>query len=136
MKRLAVLASGSGTILEAMSAAGVAVELVVVDRPCRALEVASGAGVDGEVIERLSFGADFDRVAYTERLVKVLAGRDVDRLGKERRVARPEDPVGDLHGGVELKQAVRAILSGHRPHAVEQRIDPRIEERLQVREDA
>src|SRR5215216_4202905 len=99
MKRLAVLASGSGTILEAMSAAGVAVELVVVDRPCRALEVASGAGVDGEVIERLSFGADFDRVAYTERLVKVLAGRDVDVVAMAGFMTVLAQPMFDVYDG-------------------------------------
>ena len=41
MTRLAVLASGSGTILEAMVACGVPVDLLVADRPCRALEVAA-----------------------------------------------------------------------------------------------
>ena len=43
--RIGVLASGSGTILEAILAAGLPVRLVVADRPCRALDVAVRASV-------------------------------------------------------------------------------------------
>jgi phosphoribosylglycinamide formyltransferase-1 len=67
--RLGVLASGSGTILEAILADGLPVVVVVVDRPCRATEIATAAGIPGLVIERDSFGADFDRVSYTEKVV-------------------------------------------------------------------
>jgi phosphoribosylglycinamide formyltransferase-1 len=76
--RVSVLASGSGTILEAMLAGGIEVELVVVDRPCRATEVAESNGVAALVLERPSYGADFDRVAYTEELVDLLEGRGID----------------------------------------------------------
>jgi phosphoribosylglycinamide formyltransferase-1 len=75
---LAVLASGSGTILEAMLAAGVPVGVVVADRPCRALEIAVHACLDARVVTRRSFGTDFDRGAYTEELVGALVDRDVD----------------------------------------------------------
>jgi phosphoribosylglycinamide formyltransferase-1 len=64
--RLAVLASGSGTILEAILADGLPVVVVVVDRPCRATEIASAAGITAVVVERDSFGADFDRNSYSE----------------------------------------------------------------------
>ncbi len=70
--RVAVLASGSGTILEAVLDAGIAVELVVVDRPCRAQAIASEHGVAEVLVERTSFGADFDRTAYTRELTDVL----------------------------------------------------------------
>jgi phosphoribosylglycinamide formyltransferase-1 len=43
--RLAVLASGSGTILDAICSADIPVAVVVVDRPCGAQEVASRHGV-------------------------------------------------------------------------------------------
>jgi phosphoribosylglycinamide formyltransferase 1 len=76
--RLAVLASGSGTILESMVACGVPIDLLVADRPCRALEVAAAAGVDGELVARSTFGAAFDRVAYTAELVSALARRDIE----------------------------------------------------------
>ena len=69
---LAVLASGSGTLLEAILARGLRPAVVVADRPCRAVEVASAAGVAAAMVERTSFGAAFDRAAYTEEVVRVL----------------------------------------------------------------
>ena len=56
--RVGVLASGSGTILEAILAAEVPVDLVVVDRRCRALEIAGDRGV---LLERTDFTKSFDR---------------------------------------------------------------------------
>ncbi len=67
--RVAVLASGSGTILDALLDAGVAVEVVVVDRPCRATEVAERHGVAAELVARDRFDGAFDREAYTETVI-------------------------------------------------------------------
>lgn len=76
--RIGVLASGSGTILEAILGADLPVVVVLVDRPCRATEVAEAAGVPGVLVEREGFGPDFDREAYTQRVVDALEGHDVD----------------------------------------------------------
>jgi len=76
--RIAVLASGSGTLLEAILGAQLPVVVVVTDRPCRAIDVAAAAGVRGELVERTEWGTSFDRTAYTERLVKVLRTRAID----------------------------------------------------------
>src|SRR5690606_24712234 len=76
--RVAVLASGSGTILDAALAAGVPVAVVIVDRPCGATGVADRHGVPWELVERTSFGAGFDRGAYTEQVLKVLKAHDID----------------------------------------------------------
>ena len=76
--RIAVLASGSGTLLEAILDDGIPVALVVADRPSRAVEVAEGHGVEAVLVERTSFGEGFDRVAYTEEVVKVLEAADID----------------------------------------------------------
>lgn len=76
--RIAVLASGSGTLLEAILADGIPVSLVVVDRPSRAQEVAADHGVAAVLVERTSFGQDFDRVGYTREVVDVLHGADID----------------------------------------------------------
>jgi phosphoribosylglycinamide formyltransferase-1 len=76
--RVGVLASGGGTVLEAILADGIPVEVVVVDRPCGAVEVAEGRGVRAELVERESFGKRFDRAAYTERVVDVLRKHDVE----------------------------------------------------------
>jgi phosphoribosylglycinamide formyltransferase-1 len=76
--RVGALASGTGTILEAILAAGIPVDLVVTDRPCRALELADAHGVTGELVERRSFGPSFDRDAYSDEVVAVLQKHDID----------------------------------------------------------
>ncbi|MGH9076887.1 MAG: phosphoribosylglycinamide formyltransferase [Acidimicrobiales bacterium] len=73
-----VLASGAGTILGAILGAGLPVAVVVLDRPCPAAEVAGAAGVAVEVVVRDSFGAGFDRPAYTTRVVGALVRHQVD----------------------------------------------------------
>ena len=76
--RIAVLASGSGTLLEAILDDGIPVSLVVVDRPSRATDVAAAHGVEAVLVERTSFGEDFDRPAYTRQVVEVLQQADID----------------------------------------------------------
>ena len=75
--RIGVLASGGGTILEAILAADLPVVVMVSDRPCRALEVAADAGVAAVLVERTSFGPSFDRLEYTHEVVDVLERHDV-----------------------------------------------------------
>lgn len=76
--KLAVLASGSGTLLDAMATAGLPITLVMTDRHCLVEEVAARHGIDCRVIERDSFGDDFDRDAFTDRVVDVLTEADID----------------------------------------------------------
>jgi phosphoribosylglycinamide formyltransferase 1 len=76
--RIGVLASGKGTILEAILAEGIPVAVVVVDRPCRATEVAEEHGVPSVLIERTSFGKDFDRLAYTHQVIDTLEAHGAD----------------------------------------------------------
>jgi phosphoribosylglycinamide formyltransferase-1 len=76
--RIGVLASGGGSNLEAILAAGLPVAVVVVDRPCRATELAEQAGVSAELVKRESFGGDFDRSAYTEHVVDALQRHEVE----------------------------------------------------------
>jgi phosphoribosylglycinamide formyltransferase 1 len=78
---LAVLVSGSGTILEAFLAAGLAVRVVASDRPCRGLEVARSAGVEAVMVDRAEFGgfgATFERERYSAALAAALCERGVD----------------------------------------------------------
>ena len=70
--RVAVLASGSGTILDAMLEAGVVVEVVLVDRPCGAIQVAADHGVPARLVARDRYDGSFDRLAYTEAVVDEL----------------------------------------------------------------
>jgi formyltetrahydrofolate-dependent phosphoribosylglycinamide formyltransferase len=76
--RIAVLASGSGTLLHAILGDGVPIALVAADRPCRATEIAAEHGIPTELVERSEWGSSFDRRAYTEHLVKMLRTHDID----------------------------------------------------------
>jgi phosphoribosylaminoimidazolecarboxamide formyltransferase/IMP cyclohydrolase len=76
--RLGALASGNGTILEAILSAGLDLCVVVADRPCRALLVAAEAGVPAELLLRDGYGSGFDRHAYTRRVVGILERYRVD----------------------------------------------------------
>jgi phosphoribosylglycinamide formyltransferase-1 len=76
--QIGALVSGSGTILASLLAHDLPVAVVVVDRRCPAEKVAADAGVPVEILERGSFGADFDRDAYTEQVVGALARYDLD----------------------------------------------------------
>ena len=76
--RIAVLASGSGTLLDAILTDGIPVELVVVDRPCAATDVAERHGVRAVCHERTSFGPGFDREAYTAEVTEVLVDAGIE----------------------------------------------------------
>ena len=76
-----MLASGSGTILEAVLATDLPVRVVAADRPCRALEVAEAAGIPTTLVDRAGFGGfgpGFDRVGYTRAVADVLVAADID----------------------------------------------------------
>jgi phosphoribosylglycinamide formyltransferase-1 len=79
--RVAVLVSGTGTILDALLAGGLPIVVVVADRPCHGLELAEAGGVEAVLVDRKDFGGfgpGFDRTGYTDRLVAVLAERGVE----------------------------------------------------------
>lgn len=79
--RLAVLVSGSGTICDAVLAAGLPVALVAADRPCRALELAERRAVPTVLVDRRRFGGfgpGFARGAYSAALAGVLQEHRVD----------------------------------------------------------
>ncbi len=75
---LAVLVSGSGTLLEAMIQDGIEVAVVAADRECRGLEIAEKGGIATELVKRESFKKDFDRPGYTHQMVEALQKYNVD----------------------------------------------------------
>jgi phosphoribosylglycinamide formyltransferase-1 len=91
--RLAVLASGAGTNLQALMddpAVGPHIALVASDRPdAKALDRASGRGIETVVVEPRDFP---DRVAHDHALVEVLRSRRIDRLALSgyMRIVGPE----------------------------------------------
>ena len=79
--RVAVLVSGTGSILDAMLGDDVPVALVLADRACRALEIASAVGVETELVDRQDFGGygkGFDRWGFTRRVGEVLGAHDIE----------------------------------------------------------
>jgi phosphoribosylglycinamide formyltransferase 1 len=118
--RVTVLASGSGTILDAMVAAGVPVQLVVVDRPCGATEVAERHGVACTVLARDSYGADFDRVAYSARMVEVLNDAGTDLVVMAGFGTILASPVFDAFGGRILNTHPALLPAFKGWHAVDE----------------
>jgi phosphoribosylglycinamide formyltransferase-1 len=93
--RIAVLASGSGTILRSLVEADLPIVLVVVDRPCAAVDVAAAAGVPAALVERTDFSKRFDRVAYTHDVVDALREHDVDLIAMAGFGTILEKPIHD-----------------------------------------
>jgi phosphoribosylglycinamide formyltransferase 1 len=83
-KAIAVLASGSGTILASIISRGPPVALVVTDRSCPALEVATAAGVPTTTVDRREFGyragagEAWDRRGFTGAICEALTAGDID----------------------------------------------------------
>jgi phosphoribosylglycinamide formyltransferase-1 len=100
--RVAVLVSGTGTILDAMLQRKVPVALVLADRPCRALEVADRAGLPGVLVDRANFGGfgqRFDRRAYTLAVTEALSAAEVDLVAMAGFGTILDQPVHDAFGG-------------------------------------
>jgi phosphoribosylglycinamide formyltransferase 1 len=97
--KLGVLASGRGTNLNAILEAGLPVAVVVVDRSCRAIDVAEAAGVPVEAVERESYRSDFDRVAYTHRLVDALKRHEVGVVAMAGFGTILAEPIHDAYPG-------------------------------------
>jgi len=114
-----VLASGTGTILEALIDAHLPIAVVVVDRPCRAIEVADAAGVPVELVERESFGPDFDRLAYTERVVDALKRHEIDLAAMAGFMTILEHPIHDAYGGRITNTHPSLLPAFKGAHAVE-----------------
>jgi phosphoribosylglycinamide formyltransferase 1 len=95
--RIGVLASGGGTILQALLDAELPITVVLVDRPCAATERAERAGVAVEIVARASFGADFDRVGYTREVVAALARHEVHLVAMAGFGTILEQPIHDAY---------------------------------------
>jgi phosphoribosylglycinamide formyltransferase-1 len=96
---VAVLVSGTGSILDAMVDAGIPVALVAADRPCRGLELAAAEGIAAELVERDRFDGAFDRDAYSARLADVLRSHDIDLVAMAGFGTVLTQPMQDAFGG-------------------------------------
>lgn len=96
------MASGSGTILEAIVDAGLPVRLVVADRRCRALDVASDHGVEFSLVDRATyggFGEGFDRAGYTRAVTGVLTTASIDVVVMAGFGTVLDQPIHDAYPG-------------------------------------
>ncbi|HEY7440630.1 MAG TPA: phosphoribosylglycinamide formyltransferase [Acidimicrobiia bacterium] len=121
--RLGVLASGSGTILQALLDADLPIVVVVTDRPCPATERATAAGVPAEVVARDSFGPEFDRLSYTHRVVDVLHRHGVELIAMAGFGTILDKPIHDAYAGriVNTHPALLPAFKGW--HAVQDAFD-------------
>jgi phosphoribosylglycinamide formyltransferase-1 len=97
VRKIGVLASGSGTILQSLVDARLPIVVVVVDRQCGAIALARAAGIPVVTIERTDFGPDFDRVVYTNRVVDALARHDVELVAMAGFGTILEKPIHDAY---------------------------------------
>ena len=125
--RVAVLASGTGSILEALLAAGIDVVVVVADRPCRALEVAEAAGIPAVLVARESFGPDFDRLAHTHKVVDALADHAVDLVAMAGYGTILDKPIHDAYGGRILNTHPSLLPAFPGWHSVAEALDAGVE---------
>ena len=100
--RLAVLVSGTGSILEAISDSGIEISLVVADRECVAIRRALDRGLDVALIERTDFGEKFDRVVYTNQLVRKLEVAEIELIAMAGFGTILEKPIYDAFAGKVL----------------------------------
>jgi phosphoribosylglycinamide formyltransferase-1 len=115
---VAVLVSGTGTILQAIVDAEVPVALVASDRPCPGLDAAAAAGIPTELVERDRFDAAFDRDAYDRRLVATLERHEIDLVAMAGFGTILGAPVHEAYGG-RLLNTHPALLPAFRGwHAV------------------
>ncbi len=85
MTRLAVLVSGTGSILQAMLDQKLPISVVQADRKCRGIEIAKSQGnIHAIVVDRHDFGyrrdigEDWDRQGFTQAVVAALQARRID----------------------------------------------------------
>lgn len=97
--RVAVLVSGSGTILQAIIEAGIPVALVIADRPCGGLAIAEEFGVPSLLVERTDFGPDFDRDGYARQMADALAAEHVDVVAMAGFGTILSEPIHHAFGG-------------------------------------
>jgi phosphoribosylglycinamide formyltransferase-1 len=113
VSRIGVLASGGGSNLQAILEANLPVVVVVVDRPCHAIEVAEAALVPAEVVERSP-----DRVEFTHRVVDALRLHEVDVVAMAGFMTILEKPIFDAFAGAVLNTHPSLLPSFKGAHAV------------------
>jgi phosphoribosylglycinamide formyltransferase-1 len=134
MMKLAVMASGTGSIFEAMLKKGVTVDLLLADRPCRALEIAKGANIPSELIDRTEFGwrkgigdAWTGRRAFTEEAAARLQSHGIELIGMSGFMMILDDVIFEHFWGklLNIHPSLLPLFRGE--HAVRDALAARVE---------
>ena len=116
--RLAVLASGTGSIYKAITDAGVDVAAVLVDRHCPAIDLAYENDLQAVFVERADFGTSFDRDQYSRDVVTALRHEDIDVVAMAGFGTILGDPFFDAYEGRVLNTHPSLLPSFPGWHAV------------------
>lgn len=120
--RIGVLASGSGTNLQAILDADLPVVVVVSDRPdVGALERADNAGVATELVDRSGYLPD--RVAFTEAVVDALRAHQVDLVAMAGFMTILDKPIFDAFEGRVLNTHPSLLPAFRGAHGVEDALE-------------
>jgi phosphoribosylglycinamide formyltransferase-1 len=123
MTKLAVLVSGTGTILEAIMESGIEVSLVVADRQCRGLEIASTANIPIQLVMRSSFDQSFERESYSHKIVEVLQQCHIDLIAMAGFMTVLGKPVFDAYDGSIINTHPSLLPKFRGGHAVQDTLD-------------
>lgn len=118
---IGVLASGSGTVFKAILDAGVPVSVLVVDRPCKATDIAAEHHVPTELVERGPLKS-LDRTEFTHRIIDALNKHGVDTVVMAGLMTILDKPVFDAFPGRVLNTHPALLPSFRGAHAVEDAI--------------
>lgn len=127
-KKLAVLVSGSGTLLDAIVAAGIEVAVVVADRPCLGLEKAEKYGIPTELVDRAGWPmAKYDpeakvvdpaRDGFTQQVVATLQSHVIDLVCMAGWMTVLTQAMFDVYGGCVTNNHPALLPSFPGAHAV------------------
>jgi phosphoribosylglycinamide formyltransferase-1 len=126
--QIAVLASGTGSILSALIEADLPIAVVLVDRPCAAEQIAERAGIPLERVVRTDFGADFDRAAYTALVAEALDPYSVELLAMAGYGTVLGAAIHDAYPGQILNTHPALLPAFKGWHAVEAALDAGVAE--------
>ncbi len=128
MYKLAVLVSGSGTILEAMIDAGVDIALVGTDRECRGRSIAIDHGIPTLSLDRSGYGwdssrswhdqPDFDRDRFSREFAYELDKKDITLVAMAGFMTIFSEPFFDRYRGHVLNTHPALLPHFKGAHAV------------------
>ncbi len=113
------MASGSGTILQAIIQALIPVELVITDRECLAEKIAADHHIEHIRVERSSYGKDFDRDAFTCEIRDTFIEKEIDLIAMAGFGTILSKPIYDVYANRILNTHPSLLPSFPGWHAVE-----------------